>query len=290
MYYIKRKGAFIKMNDYTLYNLEVGRKEVSFDKARLYFNKIEMYKLLAPYKFPFKMPYTTVLSVQSLEEFTNNNTPFYIKPVHTWAGMNISRVSRHYHGYLLKQPSGSNETFPTKQALLQRLAFLYTNTQVIIQQQTPTMTFDSKTFDIRVHLQRDERGKWLYAGDLIRIGGKESIVSNHFSNGGGVTETDYILQELFPYTQVQKIKNNLVAATFSIAELLDSYYPFIDIGADFGVDQNGELWLFEVNTNDRQGRPAYDLFKKLPDRSTYKQMVAIDKRRRKVWKKNRIYF
>ncbi|WP_162880757.1 YheC/YheD family protein [Paraliobacillus sediminis] len=262
----------------------------NFDKSRLFFNKWEMYKLLAPYDLPLKIPYTSVFSIQSFEQFTSSSMPFYVKPVHTWAGLHIARITPVYNGYHVKFQSGTEETLPNQQVLWRKLEHYYQHTLVILQQQTPTIPFNSRAFDIRVHLQRDERGRWLYAGDLTRIGGDKSIVSNLFTNGGGVVETEFVLHHSFPYAKGKKVIDNLAKAAFAISEVLDSQYPFIDIGADFGVDQNGDLWLFEVNTNDAKGRPAYDLFKKLPDKNVYKQMIAMDKRRHKVWKKNNMHF
>ncbi|WP_112180529.1 MULTISPECIES: YheC/YheD family protein [Paraliobacillus] len=278
------------MNGNNFENRIAPSTEVTFDKQRLFFNKWEMYKLLAQYDLPFQMPYTAIFSIQSFDQFTSRSIPFYVKPVHTWAGLHITRITPFYNGYHVKQQNGSEETLPTKQALWQKLAQYYQNTLAIIQQQAPTIAFNSRAFDIRVHLQRDEHGQWLYAGDLTRIGGEKSIVSNHFTNGGGVVETEFVLQHLFRYSKGNKVLRTLANATFAISEVLDSQYPFVDIGADFGLDRNGNLWLFEVNTNDAKGRPAYDLFKKLPDKNVYKQMIAMDKRRYKIWKKSNMYF
>ncbi|GGM18710.1 hypothetical protein GCM10011351_00650 [Paraliobacillus quinghaiensis] len=278
MYYhtFKRAGASIP--------------EAHFDQARQYFNKWEMYKLLAPYDFPFKLPYTSDLTRQSLEQFTYMGTPFFVKPVNTWAGKKISLVSRVYNGFLVKQPNGSGHTFPTIEALWQNLAHKYNLSQTIIQMQAPLASYDSRAFDIRVHLQRNEEGNWSYAGDLIRIGGYNTIVSNLFTNAGGVVETSSILENLYPHYKVVMIQENLAESAFEIAKLLDTRFPFTDIGGDFGVDRNGDLWLIEVNTNDRNGRPSYDMFKKLTDKSIYKKMKAIDKRRHRIWKMKGMFF
>ena len=283
-------GRGIIMYYHTLSRASASNLDVHFDHERQYFNKWEMYKLLAPYNFPFKIPYTRDLTTESLEQFTYMAKPFFVKPVNTWAGKNISLVTPVYNGYLIKQPNGSGHTLPTIEALWQNLAHKYNLSQTIIQQQAPLASYDSRAFDIRVHLQRNEEGNWSYAGDLIRIGGYNTIVSNLFTDTGGVVETSAILENLYPHYKVIMIQDNLVESAFEIAKLLDTRFPFTDIGADFGVDRNGELWLIEVNTNDRNGRPAYDLFKKLPDKSIYKQMKAIDKHRHRVWKMKGMFF
>ncbi|MBM7573296.1 YheC/YheD family protein [Aquibacillus albus] len=277
------------MNNYNIGNGTPINTNVYFDKNRLYFNKWEMYKLLAPYDFPFHIPYTNYFSQLTLNEFTYRKKSFYIKPVDTWSGIRITLVNPVNSGFVLKYPNGSGEFFPNHEMLTQYLTQQYTNTHAIIQDHAPILTFDNRAFDIRVHVQRDENGNWLHAGDLIRIGGNESIVSNLFSNGGGVVETDFVLKKLFPSFHANMIKENLATSALGIAHLLDYYYAFIDIGVDFGIDLEGELWLLEVNTNDRNGQPAYKLFKKLPNKSIYKQMVARDKRRKKIWKKKKIF-
>ncbi|MRH41399.1 hypothetical protein GH741_01770 [Aquibacillus halophilus] len=260
---------------------------VHFDKERLFFNKWEMYKLLTPYKLPFHIPYTNFLSRQSIDLFTTRQISFYIKPVDTWAGKHISLITPFDKGYIIQQPNGADEFHPNKEALIQVLVHHYSRMHAIIQQRAPLLPFDSRAFDIRVHLQRDENGFWLYAGDLIRIGGEKAIVSNLFTKGGGVVETDFVLNKVLDSYQVNLVKENLAKSAFSIANLLDYYYYFIDIGADFGIDQKGNLWLLEVNTNDKVGKPAYDLFKKLPDKTVYKQMIAKDKKRKKIWSRDR---
>ncbi|MDC3417412.1 YheC/YheD family protein [Aquibacillus salsiterrae] len=258
---------------------------VHLDKNRLFFNKWEMYKLLAPHRLPFRIPYTALFSKQSLHYFVYQQAPFYIKPIDTWAGKKIARITPEYGGYTFQLPNGDSHYLPSEGELLQQLLHYYSHTHTIIQEHAPILPFNNRSIDIRVHMQRDKSGYWLYAGDLVRIGGEDAIVSNLFSKGGGVADTNFVLSNMFNYYQVNLIKKNLKKSGFAIANLLDYYYHFIDIGADFSVDHEGNLWLLEVNTNDKNGRPSYDLFKELPNKTMHKQMVAKDKERKRFWKK-----
>ncbi|WP_186576061.1 YheC/YheD family protein [Aquibacillus kalidii] len=278
------------MDNSSLQNTPQTNNKIHFDKERLYFNKWEMYKLLAPHSLPFKIPYTEYFSGPALYQFVFSQTPFFIKPVDTWAGRNISLITPMDQGFLLKHPNGSTEFHPTVDAFMHNMLGQYSKYQTIIQQRAPILSYDSRAFDIRIHLQRDKHGNWVNAGDLVRIGGKDAIVSNFLSKGGGIVETDFILGNLFDHYYLHTIIENLSNSAFAIANLLDQYYPFIDIGADFGIDPYANLWLLEVNTNDRNGRPGYDLFKKLPNKTTYKQMIARDKDRTKAWKKQKKMF
>ncbi|MCT2536951.1 YheC/YheD family protein [Aquibacillus koreensis] len=262
---------------------------VHFDKNRLFFNKWEMYKLLSSYQVPFHIPFTTVLTRQSLHYFLNSTSPFFIKPVNSWAGKNITLVNPTLNGFILSQPNGNSSFYQNQSLIMQSIERQYAGTHSILQEKAPLTSFNSKVFDIRVHLQRDPSGGWIYAGDLARIGGNKVIVSNLFAQGGGVMETDNVINHILDFNQVNNVKQKLAKSTYTIAKILDSQYPFVDIGADFGLDQQGDLWLLEVNTNDREGRPGYDLFKKLPNKTTYKKMITIDKERKKVWNKTKMF-
>ncbi|WP_138416030.1 YheC/YheD family protein [Aquibacillus sediminis] len=262
--------------------------DIYFDEERLFFNKWEMYKLLVPHNLPFQIPYTELLSFSSLDRFTSGSAPFYIKPVDTWLGKDITLITPTHQGFMIQMPNGASQFVTTKQNLTHIIFQQYAKSIAIIQQQAPLVSANRRAFDIRVHLQRDELGQWLYAGDLIRIGGEGAVVSNLFAKGGGIVETDAILNQLYSPNNAYVTREKLTNSAFAIARLLDHYYPFIDIGADFGIDHEGNLWLLEVNTNDRNGRPAYDLFKKLPNKTIYKQMIAKDKQRKKFWSKNKV--
>ena len=37
--------------------------------------------------------------------------------------------------------------------------------------------------------------------------------------------------------------------------MLDQYHFFMEVGLDFALDHNGNLWIIEVNTDDLKGGP-----------------------------------
>jgi hypothetical protein len=72
------------------------------------------------------------------------------------------------------------------------------------QQAAPLLFFEGCPFDIRTHLQRDVEDQWVYAGDLVRVGGNYSIVSNVAISNGKVKEPKEVLKTLLP----KREKNN----------------------------------------------------------------------------------
>lgn len=112
---------------------------------------------------------------------------------------------------------------------------------------------DSKTrqgdpFDVRLHVRKDINGNWRNAAIYPRIGIGKGITSN-ISQGGGVSPLNSFLKSKFgeKWTDVKK---NIVDVSQwfpkKFEELYD--YDFDSFGIDFGIDSNGKLWLFEVNT------------------------------------------
>jgi hypothetical protein len=243
-----------------------------------------MYKLLVKGKISCNFPCTEAYSEQSLRTFVEAAQPFFIKPTDSWGGKLISLITINTAGYILKKQGYPNQYFGNKENLIKYLLKDNKDKLCIIQEKAPILTANSRPFDIRTHLQRDAANTWVFAGDLLRIGGYQSIVSNVVVSNGNVLETKPFLKRLFnSETKADSIIESLEKTSFQIARMLDRYYPFIDIGSDFGMDKNGGLWLIEVNTDDVNGRPDYELFNRLPDKSIFGEMKRRDEERNHKW-------
>ncbi len=255
--------------------------KVEFDEDRLFYNKWEMYKLLSSEKVSCHLPYTEKFSSDSLNKFIHEKEPFFIKPIESWGGTDISFIQMK-NGLQVQKQGYPTRTFPTEESLKDYLIPCYGTKTCIIQKKAPVIPYSNRPFDIRSHLQRDMDENWIYAGDLIRIGGADSIVSNVQISKGSVIETDAVLENLFE-SRRKDIKDQLVTMSFEIARILDKYYRFLDVGSDFCLDEQGELWLIEVNTDDVNGRPDYNLFNMLPDKAAYNNMTQLEEKRFYKW-------
>lgn len=86
-----------------------------------------------------------------------------------------------------------------------------------------------------------------------KISGKNSITT-HLSNGGTVKTLAEVYDD--PAERVEVIKSFLQLALTASHVLHDHIEGFIgEIGFDFGIDQNGKVWMFEANS--RPGRSIF---------------------------------
>lgn len=87
----------------------------------------------------------------------------------------------------------------------------------------------------------------------VKISGKNSITT-HLSNGGTVKTLAEVYDD--PAERVEVIKKLSAAALTASHVLHDHIEGFIgEIGFDFGIDQNGKVWMFEANS--RPGRSIF---------------------------------
>jgi len=241
---------------------------------------------------PCHLPRTVPLTSTSLTTLLHSGSSLFIKPVQSWGGVGICQVSQTPTGYALKLHTGEAQNFRNRHQLVRAVKTYYQSLSYqdsslpqqlipagdmcIVQQAAPILTWDGHAFDIRLHLQRDFTDEWIVAGWLVRVGGDQSIVSNVGISHGRVTSLEETCQALFCATAsstLEILRCKLIMVGTRIANILDEYRCFRDIGIDFGLAQNGDIWLIEVNTDDALGGPSYDLFAKLQDKAMYQEML-----------------
>lgn len=250
------------------------------DMNRLFLDKWQMYLALTEANLPnLNLPYTQLLQHTSpgmLDRFD----AWYIKPCHTWGGNDIARLNRRKSGWALQFSSGLRITPQNALEALEALQNRYPLNTTIVQQEAPVAKWRGRTFDVRVLCQRDQRDQWLVAGTLVRVGGLGSIVSNIGTGHGKVLPTSAVLQQLYQKQPTRRaLTKKLNTTSLAICHALDTYYPFEEVGIDYGLDELGGIWLFEVNTNDRLGGPSHDLFSQLPNTRVYEAIEARSRAR-----------
>jgi hypothetical protein len=247
------------------------------DAERRYLNKWEMYKALHGEPIgACQLPETALFAPQELRRLLEEYGSVYVKPVYSWGGQGISRVEVLGGHYAWTLQGEAPVTYATFQQLADAIVPVYEKSYCIVQQAAPLLRYQDCAFDVRVHMQRELEGHWVYAGDVVRVSGADSIVSNVAISGGHVLEVEQMLTEAFDAEayggDVDVWKRKLVTVGESICQLLDRYHLFNEIGIDLGVDRNGGLWLIEVNTDDALGGPSHELFAGLPDQTVYRQI------------------
>ncbi|GMA57190.1 YheC/D-like protein [Alicyclobacillus sacchari] len=257
----------------------------TLDEQRYFLDKWQMYLAMQEAHLNgLHLPNTYLLpqiSIQLLEQFSS----WYIKPVETWGGNQIARVTRHASGlWRFESSDGESRAFSHPVDLLSVLLTMYVPERTIVQQTAPVLTLSGRPFDIRTLCQRDHLDAWIVAGHLARVGSVNSIVSNIGTGHGEVLPTIQLLRQVYQNRDLSgRVLRRLRRVSLDICRVLDTYAEFDEVGIDFGLDRHGRIWLFEVNTNDRLGKPSHELFLQLPDRRLYDAIEERAKRRQERW-------
>ncbi len=116
-----------------------------------------------------------------------------------------------------------------------------------MQKYIASRTMHGHPFDCRVHVEKDGRGKWVVARSFIRIGIGQKVISN-VNQGGGIADLKPFLEANFGEKKgtIEKKINHLASTLpYKIEELRNTH--IMSLGMDVAIDENGKLYLFEVN-------------------------------------------
>lgn len=130
----------------------------------------------------------------------------------------------------------------------------------LVQPYLPLRTADDRPYDIRVLLQKDERGQWQVSGSAARLGRPESLTSNLHGGGSAKPAAD-TLAASFMRTKAEHLLGKIHTISGQTAALLEENFGrFGELAFDFGLEPSGKLWLLEVNA-----KPGRDAFRQTGD-------------------------
>ncbi|MFU1798017.1 YheC/YheD family protein [Paenibacillus azoreducens] len=105
-----------------------------------------------------------------------------------------------------------------------------------------------RSFDIRVLMQKNEKGLWMQTGIAVREGAAGSMTSNLHGGGKALPVLPYLSGQ-FGADQTERITGVLRQLSEMIPPILESHFGRLgELGIDFGIDTNGDIWLLEVNS------------------------------------------
>jgi glutathione synthase/RimK-type ligase-like ATP-grasp enzyme len=125
----------------------------------------------------------------------------------------------------------------------------------IVQQGLSLLTFKDSTFDIRVIYQKNGDGEWGIGKKFVRVAPHGSSISN-LSRGGTAETYKKVLAAIFNQNgELIKSKNeelNNICQTVATTLETNSQQIYGELGLDIGIDNEGNLWLIEVNSKPRK--------------------------------------
>jgi glutathione synthase/RimK-type ligase-like ATP-grasp enzyme len=179
----------------------------------------------------------------------------FFKPVHGSLGLGIIRLTKHADGtvsYAIKRQhtaptlgkvGSSGQAIRVIQRRLKSRPYL-------MQQGITLAAYHDRPFDIRILLQRDGKGSWRRTKMFARVAKAGDFTSN-LSSGGEALPVDQVLQTVFPSSEKRRTCHRQIR---NVSKLItdvierESGKQFGELGVDVGVDENGDVWIIEVNS------------------------------------------
>ncbi|WAA12996.1 YheC/YheD family protein [Fervidibacillus halotolerans] len=235
-----------------------------------FFNKIEIYKKLTQNTktktyIPKTIPFQKEKDVKMmLDEFQC----VYMKPNEGSLGNGVYRIEKEGKDLLcsFRDKKGNNRI--VKFSSIKRLLHLLEKKdkgEYVIQRGIPLLKINGCPADFRVHTNKGKDGKWYVTAIAVKVANPLGATTHRLS-GGSVKTVD----ELFP-DQREKNRNvfSLINAALILSKELDKRYHerLGEIGFDLGIDEEGNVWMFEANS-----KPGRSIFSH-PDLSKNEQMI-----------------
>lgn len=141
----------------------------------------------------------------------------------------------------------------------------------LLQPFLPLRDPQNRPFDLRIFFQRDHKGEWTELGRGLRIGKENHFLSN--LRAGAEVHSYHNWLNTVLEERKKFIDEELSELTSMILEAIDSSYPPVfELCIDFGIGNDGALWLLEISS--KLGTSV--LLKISPEKKELLQKAPVD--------------
>lgn len=222
-----------------------------------FFNKWELFEWLRQSKLTKRyIPMTRKLeTINGLVRMMRRHSFLYLKPEDGKAGkgiMTIMVMPEKQLPYRLKiQENKKSSTYNCSSVtkLWNRVQRQSSDGAYIAQQGIKLAAFNDRNFDLRVLVQKNNRGQWDVTGIGARLAGISSITT-HVPRGGMIEDPLKLLASSFDELQARKLLVKAKNTAILIAKQIEraSGQTLGEMSMDLGVDNKGDIWFFEANS------------------------------------------
>ncbi|MFE8696258.1 YheC/YheD family protein [Cytobacillus sp. FJAT-53684] len=199
------------------------------------------------------LPETSLLTEQSLQVILEKYHSIFIKPIHGSQGRNIIKVSKENNQLSAKLSTGMGKdnilSFGDFSQFHKWLKPFLKRRKYIVQQAIPLITYKERQLDFRILCHKNFQDAWKATSAVARISADQQFVSN-IARGGDMMRPLHILSLLsdrsIALQQLELMKELAVEIASLICQTADGLVG--ELGIDIGVDEDGKLWIIEVNS------------------------------------------
>jgi YheC/D like ATP-grasp len=197
--------------------------------------------------------------IESLVQILTRYDSVFLKPTSLSRGRGIFHIKKEDKGYIVSSNTGDKFLTESIETLEERLhSSIMKNSRYIIQQEIP-FNHSGKKIDFRLYLQKDETKNWKYSGMETKVAKVGSVISNS-SNREKVLPGEMALKEIYHLSEDQ-VKQKTVEITQLCMKILsvmenDEETHLGDVAFDFILDNEGKVWVLEMQPNYAAERKA----------------------------------
>lgn len=194
------------------------------------------------------IPSHNLSSFEHLQNFLNRYKSIVLKPKSGKMGQGISFIEKtveNKYTYLKE-----NMTYLlTNDELNVLIKNTYADSNYLVQKYIKSKTPNNLPFDIRVHFEKNGKGKWNRAQTYARVGITNKVVSN-IAKGGSVVRAGLFLRSIYGEEKGRKLINSLKKSIRGLPYELERLYDFnvSTFAIDLGLDEDGKFYMFEINS------------------------------------------
>jgi len=205
-------------------------------------NALRSHPAIAPH-----IPPTSLYSSAALRRMLDLYGSVVLKPVRGTGGLGVMKASREGSRYMLRHMS-SARSFSAFEGLRRAVDAKRRGRAYLIQKDVRLATVGGRPIDYRVKVVKTAGGDWVFRSMVGRLARKGLFVTNLCRGGTMLKAADGIRRSLSPRLVGVK-KQQLRNLTRTATSLLESRFPGLtQLGYDYGIDRNGQIWILEVNT------------------------------------------
>lgn len=216
-------------------------------------DKHAFYQFLAPSELAsLIIPYTILTTPDDALRFIADHGVSILKPAVGSYGTRIVRIEGSDEDYLVSENEHTHRL--SRQELIELLQSVCKTGQLfLLQKYIRSETPLQLPFHIRVHAIRDAGGDWQVSGitPYVSLSSRKKIV-NHRSALRVFAAWDKFLAHLYDdAAQRQRVHEEVMQQASRLIAYLEQNWDGLpgEIGIDIGIDQEGRVWLYEVNMN-----------------------------------------
>lgn len=218
------------------------------------------------------VPKTLLFSKENLATMFNSFNTVYFKPTTGSGGANIVKITRHNQTYTAKHRTTS-KTFSTQNDLYRWMKSLAGERSFILQKGIALAKTNGKPFDIRVMVQKTTEGTWTSTAIFCKVGRPGKVATNYNQGGHLQFITPTLTNAGYSKEKQDSIQSELRRMGTSVAHVFSRHSKgFRELGLDVAIDQQGRLWILEVNT-----RPQFYPLKNMSNKTLYNKILKYAK-------------